>query len=195
MRPMLASTWEGQDPTGWLMTEKHNGFRGIWDNGVMYSREGNDLHAPAWMAASIPNFLWPIDGEVYAPGRIDSLSWVKRQIGRGWKGLVFVAFDLQIREINAVSRRIRLDAITSLTSENFQIAPSRECEGFDDFFREFAQINYRRGEGIVIRNPYAFYKPSTSNSDYSKDMLKLRCLDRPDLLPIKQEIIDRLLKS
>ena len=60
----LAQSWEGQDPTGWLMSEKLDGMRALWDGqGNLWSRAGHVVHAPEWFKQKLPGGL-VLDGEL-----------------------------------------------------------------------------------------------------------------------------------
>jgi len=54
MRPMLSSTYERQDVTGWIMSEKLDGVRAIWTGEKLISRNGNEFAAPGWFTAGLP---------------------------------------------------------------------------------------------------------------------------------------------
>lgn len=60
---MLASKWEGEDPTGWWMSEKLDGVRAWWTGSTLLSRLGNTINAPAWFTAGLPKV--PLDGELW----------------------------------------------------------------------------------------------------------------------------------
>ena len=60
---MLASKWEGEDPTGWWMSEKLDGMRAWWTGSSFISRAGNAINAPSWFTAALPKV--PLDGELW----------------------------------------------------------------------------------------------------------------------------------
>jgi len=63
---MLAETIEkaGQDPTGWLMSEKLDGVRCFWNGTTMYTRNGNLFYPPDWFKKELPSDL-ALDGELW----------------------------------------------------------------------------------------------------------------------------------
>ena len=68
MIPTLAHTYTGQiDPTGWLMSEKLDGVRALWDGSRLVSRNGNPFPAPAEWLAMLPPIA--LDGELWL-GRV-----------------------------------------------------------------------------------------------------------------------------
>ena len=66
MSLMLAETIEkvGQDPTGWLMSEKLDGIRCFWNGAQMYSRNGKLFYPPKWFTEALPKNL-ALDGELW----------------------------------------------------------------------------------------------------------------------------------
>ena len=65
---LLLKEWEGQDVSGWLMSEKMDGVRAYWDGKKLISRGGVELAAPAWFTEGFPPFA--VDGELWSNGVI-----------------------------------------------------------------------------------------------------------------------------
>ena len=60
----LAWPWPPQrSPQGFLVSEKWDGVRALWDGQVLRFRSGRDLVAPAWFLAALPGV--PLDGELW----------------------------------------------------------------------------------------------------------------------------------
>jgi DNA ligase-1 len=51
------------DPTPYLVSEKYDGVRALWDGQTLRSRAGNTIAAPAWFIAKLPK--QPLDGELW----------------------------------------------------------------------------------------------------------------------------------
>ncbi len=61
---LLLKTYDdSQDVVGWLMSEKLDGMRAIWDGHTLQSRQGNQIFAPEWFLEALPPFA--IDGELW----------------------------------------------------------------------------------------------------------------------------------
>ena len=61
---MAATQWEeGDNPTGWKMTEKFDGMRLLWNGTDFYTRQGNKLKIPSFVSSSMPNIV--LDGELW----------------------------------------------------------------------------------------------------------------------------------
>lgn len=72
---LLAQVYaSGLDVTQYLVSEKYDGVRAVWDGKQLISRQGNVIHAPAWFVQDFPNT--PLDGELWlARGQFDELVW------------------------------------------------------------------------------------------------------------------------
>ncbi|NQW99944.1 DNA ligase, partial [bacterium] len=64
MPAMLAKTYEGENPKGWLMSEKLDGVRALWNGRELMTRNGNVILAPGWCTSALPAVS--LDGELWA---------------------------------------------------------------------------------------------------------------------------------
>ena len=84
----------GLDPTGYLVSEKLDGVRALWDGSVLRFRSGRSIAAPAWFIARMPQT--PLDGELWlGRGRFDALSATVRRAQANdseWLTCIFHAF-------------------------------------------------------------------------------------------------------
>ena len=102
MKPaiMKAARYKGKkDYTGWLMSEKFDGFRAVWDGEKFISKNGNVFYAPKEFTKGFPKV--PLDGELWA-GREEyqtAASIIKRKPkskdynAADWDKLQYVIFD------------------------------------------------------------------------------------------------------
>ena len=59
---LLAQIYKsGIDVTQFLVSEKYDGVRAVWDGKNLVSRQGNIIHSPAWFTKDLPKT--PMDGE------------------------------------------------------------------------------------------------------------------------------------
>ncbi len=61
---MLLTDYTGANVRGWLMSEKLDGWRVLWDGQNFFSRELGLLAAPEWFKAGMPAVA--LDGELFA---------------------------------------------------------------------------------------------------------------------------------
>jgi DNA ligase-1 len=86
----------GIDPTGYLVSEKLDGVRALWDGRRLRFRSGLPVVAPSWFTARLPAV--PLDGELWlGRGRFEELSGIVRRaaaIDAAWRAVRYEAFDL-----------------------------------------------------------------------------------------------------
>lgn len=94
---LLAVADDGRaDVTRYLVSEKLDGVRAIWDGASLRFRSGREIHAPAWFTAALPKR--PLDGELWlGRGQFDRLSAiVRRDLGEedAWRQVRYMVFEL-----------------------------------------------------------------------------------------------------
>jgi DNA ligase-1 len=91
----LASDWPvGRSPQGFLVSEKFDGVRAVWDGQRLRFRSGRDIAAPNWFVQVLPPH--PLDGELWlGRGQFDRLSGLVRQQrpDEGWRQMRYMVFD------------------------------------------------------------------------------------------------------
>lgn len=92
----LASVWpSGRSPQGYLVSEKLDGVRAVWDGRVLRFRSGRPLNAPDWFVRALPTL--PLDGELWlGRGQFDLLSGAVRHIvpdEAAWRTVQYRVFD------------------------------------------------------------------------------------------------------
>lgn len=93
---MLAENWTpDQDATGYLMSEKLDGVRALWNGSNLYSRQGNIFAAPKFFTEKFPKNCI-LDGELFLErGEFSAtISIVKKKDPHdGWKQIKYIVFD------------------------------------------------------------------------------------------------------
>ena len=95
--PMLATEWkDGTDPAQYLVSEKLDGVRALWDGHALRFRSGRTIAAPAWFIAALPQRA--LDGELWlGRGQFDKLSATVRKqvpVDAEWRAVRYMVFDL-----------------------------------------------------------------------------------------------------
>lgn len=149
---MLLEEWTGRDVGGWLMSEKFDGVRAIWDGKNIVSRNGKIFNAPDWFKASLPNK--PLDGElVIEGGTLRDMVSVIRTNGGNWDKVRYMIFDTP----SELPFRDRLASLAILDlPANCTLVDHRVNNGVD-FMEMEERVFSRGGEGVVLRNPAAPY--------------------------------------
>lgn len=97
LEPLLArSAPAGIDPRGYLVSEKLDGVRALWDGQVLRFRSGRAVAAPAWFLALLPRHA--LDGELWMGRRtFDELSAAVRRSepqDAEWRRVRYHVFEL-----------------------------------------------------------------------------------------------------
>ena len=160
------------DPAKYLVSEKFDGVRAVWDGKVLRFRSGRPVSAPEWFLAKLPP--QELDGELWlARGRFDALSGVVRKaepVDEEWRQVKYMIFELpnapgtfaeraqRIREIVANARWPQLVAV-----EQFRVVDRAALK------RKLDEVVRRGGEGLMLHLADALYV--TGRSDV---LLKLK---------------------
>ncbi len=151
----------GVDPTGYLVSEKYDGARAVWDGQQLRFRSGGLVHAPQWFRAALPAVA--LDGELWmGRGRFEALSAaVRRHVPRDeeWRAIRYQVFDLpaapgplaaRVRALGEALRAVPPGVAAAVEQRRFADRPALQ--------RWFDQVVGAGGEGLVLRKadgPYA----------------------------------------
>ena len=108
---LLAQQYKsGVDVTQYLISEKYDGVRAMWNGSRFYTRQGNLINAPAWFTKDLPNT--PLDGELWlGRGQFDALSGAVRKdvpIDAEWQHITYNVFELPNAEGTFEARAKRI---------------------------------------------------------------------------------------
>lgn len=92
----LAMPWpQARSPQGFLVSEKFDGVRAVWDGQVLRFRSGRVIAAPAGFLSALPKAA--LDGELWVGhGTFDRLSGLVRQAEpdiAAWRDVKYLVFD------------------------------------------------------------------------------------------------------
>lgn len=143
IEPQKAYNYIGESPKGWLMSEKLDGIRAIWDGSQLWSKQGKPLKAPQCVLSSLPSGV-KLDGEVWA-GR-GNLQRAQGAVMSGdWDGVEFRPFDVIDTTLSASERQALL-----LTIDGINPVESIICEGKRHLRKFEADVKAKGGEGVMI---------------------------------------------
>jgi DNA ligase-1 len=169
-KPTLAKQYEGEDPTGWLMSEKLDGVRAIWDGTQFISRNGNKFHAPDWFTAQMPSMA--LDGELFiGRGMFQQTVGAVRSKSGDWSKIKFHVFDAPESKGDFVSRlksaECALRGVNVAQMVDHVVCDSRSH--LDSYFEEMQSVG---AEGVMLRNPAMAYEQRRTNN-----LLKIKWAD------------------
>ena len=163
-----ASTWDTQlDPSHYLVSEKLDGVRALWDGAVLRFRSGRAIAAPAWFVASLPNQA--LDGELWMGRKtFDRLSGAVRKaqpVDTEWRALRYMLFDAPAP---GVPFEVRVQQVQKLVQHADvpwlgAVEQSRlvSAAGLQNSLQQVAGLG---GEGLVLHRLDALWQPGRSEA-------------------------------
>ena len=101
------------DPSKYLISEKLDGVRALWDGTTLRFRSGRTIAAPAWFIAKLPKT--PLDGELWlGRGKFDALSGMVRKaqpVDAEWEQVKYMVFELPQGAGSFAERAARLKLV------------------------------------------------------------------------------------
>ena len=164
----------GIDPTGYLVSEKYDGVRALWDGRVLRFRSGLEIAAPAAFVERLPAV--PLDGELWlGRGRFEALSGlVRRQTpdAAAWGQLQYLVFELPGASGSFAARAQRIDELVQHTGwPRLQAVKQHLLASPQDLQRRLEEVTAAGGEGLMLHRADARYETGRSAS-----LLKLKPL-------------------
>ncbi|HEC1735907.1 TPA: DNA ligase [Campylobacter coli] len=164
---------------GYLMSEKLDGVRGIWEAGKFKTRQDNPIHTPSYFTYNFPSFK--LDGELWiARAKFDEVSALIRSDNLDsslWKSVTYNVFDVpnacEEFKLTPCTLSNRLKVLERYLQQNpnpyikiIKQIPIKDQEHLKEFYKD---IIFSKGEGVVIRKDLAPYEKGRS-----KNALKLK---------------------
>jgi len=163
---LLLKTYDGsQDVTGWLMSEKLDGMRAIWDGNILKSRQGNLIAAPEWFLQALPPFA--VDGELWTRrGEFENIiSIVRQQIPDDrWQTISYNIFEVPHQQGGLLDRLVILQDYLALYPSPFiAVIPQSTVQSAEHLKMALDKVTSLGGEGLVVRKPNIPYLTGRSN--------------------------------
>jgi DNA ligase-1 len=165
---MLAGVWRaGQDPNGFLVSEKLDGVRAFWDGQTLRFRSGRAISAPGWFTAALPTTA--LDGELWlGRGRFDELSGMVRRdvpIDADWHQVQYMIFDLPQAAEPFSERAQRIQTVVAQTKQPWlQAVPHQHVAGAHSLQTLLRTTVQADGEGLVLHRANALWSPERSDT-------------------------------
>ncbi len=166
MQAMLAKPYADQCIDGWLISEKLDGVRALWDGATLTSRNGNTFAAPAWFTAQLPAGT-PLDGELYiARGQFQATASVVRKqtpVDAEWQRISYQVFDAPSAP-GGFEARLGLVHLVLAGNTIAQPVAHTVCTGKAQLDATFAQLTAAGAEGVMLRRPGSAYEQKRSTN-------------------------------
>ena len=158
---LLAQNYKsGVDVTQYLISEKFDGVRAVWDGSALYTRQGNVINAPVWFTQNLPITL--LDGELWlGHGQFDALSGAVRKdvpIDEEWKNISYMVFELpdahgtfetRAKRIVEIVKKANLQHLKAVTQ--FRVSDEASLN------LRLKQVVKNGGEGLMLHRADAEY--------------------------------------
>lgn len=157
---MLLGEYKDQNLSGWVMSEKFDGVRGIWDGKTLKSRNGLVINAPSFWLNDFPAF--GLDGELYTKrGDFERISSIVSSSNERWADIKYMVFDVPNASGDLFARlNVLKDYLAKhQTLQNrIKIIEQIPIKSKSHAFSFCDLVLSGGGEGIVLRDPKAPYK-------------------------------------
>lgn len=181
--PMLAQDAPAMpDPAGFLVSEKLDGVRALWDGRQLRFRSGAPIVAPAWFTAALPPLA--LDGELWAGrGGFEQASGTTRRAtpdDAAWRRLRYMLFDLPDDARPFAARAQALQQLAATVSQPFVQAVAQSTVPDREALAQRLEAVVREGgEGLMLHRAAAHRQRGRS-----ADLLKLKPLSDAEAVVI-----------
>ena len=160
------------NPADFLVSEKLDGVRAIWDGSTLKFRSGRTVNAPAWFLAKLPKT--PLDGELWlGRGRFDEVSGMVRKnqaVDADWQQINYMVFELPGGEGDFTMRYSRIRLLTWGTQwDRLQPALQVRIPTMEGIRSELKRVVAAGGEGLMLHRANSAYVTGRSDA-----LLKLK---------------------
>jgi len=161
MEVMLAKTWDGGPVRGWLLSEKLDGVRAVWDGAALWTRNGNRINAPVEFLNALPAGL-ALDGELWmGRGRFQAMLSVLKCKSADWSGVTFMVFDAP-DVAGGFAARLAVAAAALADCAVARLVEHVVCTG-ERHFQSYSADRLAMGaEGVMLRRAGSRYTSGRS---------------------------------
>ncbi|WP_255658971.1 DNA ligase [Methylophilus sp. Leaf408] len=151
---------QGLDVREYLISEKLDGIRAVWDGKQLVSRQGHPIHAPAWFTKQFPSQA--LDGELWiARGQFELLSATVRQTvpeDAAWRKVIYYVFELPNAEGSFADRARRLEQLArKVNSPYLKVIKQFHVQDEQSLKRTLDNVVAKHGEGLMLHRADAPY--------------------------------------
>jgi DNA ligase-1 len=165
--PLLGVWSDALDPAAYLVSEKYDGVRGVWDGTTLRSRTGRRLAAPPAFTAGWPST--PLDGELWlGRGRFEELSGIvrrERPAADAWRGVRYLVFECPGARGDFAERARAIRALVQRSGSPRLVAVEQSFVGDHAALqRRLADVLAQGGEGLALHRADAPYVTGRSDA-------------------------------
>lgn len=159
-----------------MVSEKFDGIRGIWDGANMFSKRGNILPIPHCFSQNLAHLGLKngefVEGELWiAYGAFEAISGLlnRKDIAcEDFKSVKFLIFNAQLGNKRDFSQNLaeiksRLDSAKGKDLAQIQVIPQHKFSNIADLKDFFNAVVAKGGEGVIVRDSTTAYKLKAQN--------------------------------
>lgn len=164
----LASDWPSdRSPQGFLVSEKFDGVRAVWDGQHLRFRSGRAIAAPDWFVRALPDYR--LDGELWlGHGQFDRLSGVVRQQRPddvGWRTVRYLVFDAPAQPGTFEARWQALQSVIAAAKQPWlQWVAQSWVKDRTALEQRLQAVVSAGGEGLVLHRADALWRSGRSDA-------------------------------
>lgn len=151
---MLAKPWQADlNPADYLVSEKLDGVRALWNGMALSFRSGRPIAAPDWFLAGLPQS--PIDGELWAGHnsfeRVSGIVRKEAAVDAEWRTLRYMVFDAPLPDMAFAQRAQRITELLAVAAKPWlQAVAQTRVADLASLQRFLRLVVATGGEGLML---------------------------------------------
>lgn len=171
----LALSYQHQDVSRYLVSEKYDGIRCYWDGKQLWTRHGHLIHAPTSFIADFPT--QPLDGELWIDyqhfSAVEKLIAQQHTTAQQWQNVHYMVFDLpRDRAIFKIRYQHLKALLNHSSSAHITLVEQYPLLNAQQLNQRLAHVIAHHGEGLVLHLKLGLYQAGRSGH-----LLKLKPAD------------------
>lgn len=171
--PLVTQSKIAGSITEYLVSEKLDGVRGVWDGKQLLTRTGRAIIVPDWFINKFPDY--PLDGELWmGRGTFEQMSGLARRkiaVEKEWHKVIFMVFDFPQNEVDFGKRYQIFEKKLANVSPYLKVIKQKQVSSLDELDIWFEQVVNLGGEGLMLHHQTSFYIAGRN-----RDLIKLKPL-------------------
>jgi DNA ligase-1 len=163
----LATRYDGENVQDYLVSEKLDGIRGIWDGEALRTRQGQKLNPPDWFVSGWPK-VW-LDGELWA-GR-NQFGTVQNTVldaipnHEQWREIRYMVFDAPDNVSTFEQRVKRYQALVSDSESAYiQAVDQFTVDSAEQLYDQLDAMVALGAEGLMLHRKTVLFRSGRSDA-------------------------------
>ena len=163
----LATRYDGENVQDYLVSEKLDGIRGIWDGEVLRTRQGQQLNPPDWFVSGWPK-VW-LDGELWAGrnqfGAVQNTVLDAIPNHEQWREIRYMVFDAPDNVSTFEQRVKRYQALVSDSESAYiQAVDQFTVDSAEQLYDQLDTMVSLGAEGLMLHRKTALFRSGRSDA-------------------------------